>query len=382
MIRWPLALALLAWAFMAHAQVIGVALDSKVVLRDGKAAVADTPLADAAVFYRFEHGRLQALGRVAVPTSYLGPPSSIAVSADGRLALVTASFRHDPVQAGKQVEDDRLSVVDLTARPLRVLQTLHLGVSPSSVKISPDGRMALVMNNPDDSVIVLSIEHRHVSIVEKLTPAKGGGPLAAAFSPDGRHVLMTLADGQKVAQYEVANHRLVLPAQREMTAGVTPFSVSYCGTGGFAVVNNFGTANGDADTVSLVDVSGPLPRVVDTATVGPAPEDVACSPDGHYAVAAVQNLSNRPATDPFHGDHSKLALLAIERGRLRRVADVDTGAWAEGAGFLGDSRTVFIQSIVDRSMAFYRIDGERLVPALSPLRFQDAAPVAYGVAGR
>lgn len=364
------------------AQVVGVALDSKVALVDGKPGVAAGKPADAAAFFRFTGTRMERLGSVAVPTSYLGPPSSVAVSGDGSLALVTASFRRDPAHPDQLVPDQRLSVIDLTASPLRVVQTLDLGVSPSSVKISPDGRTALVLSNPGDRLSVLAIEHRRVAIVQTLTPLKGGGPHAAAFAPDGTRVLVTLPDAQKVAMYAIDHGRLRLPALREMTAGVTPFAVAFCGTGHYAVVSNFGSANGDADTVSLLDVAGPLPRVIDTASVGPAPEDVACSPDGRYVAASVQNLSNRPASDPFHAAHSKLVVLTIEDRRLRPLAEAATGAWAEGAGFLDDSRTLFIQSIVDRSMAFYRIDGAKLVPAMPTQVFEHAAPVAFGVAGR
>ncbi|MCX7512150.1 YncE family protein [Frateuria hangzhouensis] len=363
-------------------QVIGVALDSKVVLVDGKPQVPAGKPADAAAFFRFTDSRIENLGKVAVPTSYLGPPSSVAVSADGALALVTASFRRDPADPGKLVPDDRLSVIDLTASPLRVVQTLHLGLSPSSVRISPDGRIALVMSNPDDRLIVLSIEGHHASIVQRLTPLKGGGPHAAAFAVDGKRVLITLPDAQKVGMYAIDHGRLRLPAIRELTAGVTPFAVAFCGTSGYAVVNNFGSASGDTDTVSLIDVSGALPRVIDTASVGPAPEDVACSPDGRYVAASVQNLSNRPATAPFHATQSKLVVLEIAGKRLRRVAETSTGAWAEGAGFLDDSRTLFIQSIVDRSMAFYRIEGGQLVRAMPTQVFEHAAPVAYGIGGR
>lgn len=367
---------------LAAAQVVGVAVDGDVALIDGVASVPPKPGTDSAVFFDFSGGKVKRLGEVAAPNSYLGPPSAIAVSEDKTLALVVSAFELDAKDPTRLAPDDRLSVIDLTASPPRVVQTVSLGVSPSSVKINPAGTLALVMSNPGDSVTELSIQDGRVQILKKLSLGKGMGPLAAAFGPDGRSVAITLADRQEVGVYGVKEDRLQLPALRDLTAGVTPFTVSYCGATGLAVVNNFGSQSGDANTVSLLDMRAKPPRVIDTVTVGPSPEDVACSPDGRYAVATVQNMSNRPKTDPFYSAHSLLVLLRIQGRHLRRVAAAPMGAWAEGTGFLGDSRTVFAQSIVERSLQRFRIQGNTLKPLGAPIRFPNGAPVSYGIAGR
>jgi hypothetical protein len=63
---------------------------------------------------------------------------------EGRLALVTAGFKREPAEPDKSVPDDRVAVVDLTSRPPRVLQTVHLGVVPVGVFLSPDGTHVVV----------------------------------------------------------------------------------------------------------------------------------------------------------------------------------------------------------------------------------------------
>jgi hypothetical protein len=65
-----------------------------------------------------------------------------------------------------------------------------------------------------------------------------------------------------------------------------PTAVSFCGTG-LAVVSDYGTVAGDADT----------------GTVGPAPEGVACSPDGGCAVAAIKNMSTVAKSDPNYSSN-------------------------------------------------------------------------------
>jgi DNA-binding beta-propeller fold protein YncE len=208
------------------------------------------------------------------------------------------------------------------------------------------------------------------------------GPLDAAFAPDGRHVLLTQADGQRVWLLAVENRHLKLPPIRAITAGVTPFAVAYCGNSGLAVVSNFGnpgSSNGDVDTVSLLDLSGALPRVVDTVSVGSAPEGVDCSADGRYAVATVQNMSNRPVDHPLYSPHSLVVLLRVENRHLRRVDEAPIGAWAEGVAFLDDSRTLLAQSIVDRAIYRLRIEHDALVKAGPPIVFDNGAPVGIGV---
>lgn len=367
---------------IGSAQVVGVAIDAKVRLVAGKAAIAPSPAGDSAVFFDFSDGRPRRLGEVAVPTSYLGVPASVAISPDGSLALVSASMRVDRAKGGEYVADDRVSVIDLSGTAPRLLQTLALGVSPSAVRFSPDGTLALVPSNPGNSVTVLAVDGHKVSIAEKLPMPAGMGPLDATFAPDGRRVLLTQADGQRVWLVAVEGRHLKLPAIREITAGVTPFTSAFCGDTGLAVVANFGnpgSGNGDADTVSLLDLSGAAPRVIDTASVGPSPEGVACSADGRYAAATVQNMSNRPSDHPLYSPHSLVVLLRVEGRRLRHVAEAPIGAWAEGVAFLDDSRNLLAQSIVDRAIYRLRIERGALVSAGAPIRFDNGAPVGIGV---
>ncbi|MGH8081549.1 MAG: hypothetical protein ACREP7_13325 [Lysobacter sp.] len=381
----PAALALAVCAFAAQAQVVGIAVDSKVILRDGEAAIPATPAGDSAVFFKLDGGQLRKLGEVKLAASYLGPPTSIAVSKRGDLALVLSSSKVDPADPKRYAPDELLTVVDLSAAAPRVTQTLALGVRPSSVKFLGDGRTALVTSNPNNAFVWLSIRDGKVAIADKQTLAPDRGPLSSAFAPDGKTALVTQADAHRVSLYTVENDRLKQPAVRDMVAGVIPFTVSYCGDSGLAVVSNFGipdAGNGDSDTVSLIDLSGAKPRVIDTVAVGSAPEDVACSPDGVYAAAAVQNMSNRPKTHPWYSPNSLVVLLKIESRRLRRVAQAPIGAWAEGVAFGDDSRTLLAQSIDDRALHVLKIEGETLKPASDPIVFGNGAPVGIGMAGR
>jgi len=379
---------LLALPLSAPAQIVGVALEPKAVVGDGTpivggATVVASPAPDRAAFIDFSSAQPRLLGEVDAPTSYLGPPSAVAISADRRLALVAASSRLDPAQA-KFVPDRRISVIDLSAAPLRVVRTLELDASPTSLAMSPDGRSALVLHTADDRATVLALDSRRhrVEVAGRLSFPAGSGPLAAAFSPNGRRLLVTRPGDHRVSLYAVDAGGVRMPAIRDLVTGVRPFAVSFCGNGGHAVVSNFGDGEGDADTVSLLRLDGAAPRTVDTVSVGPVPEGVACAPDGRYAAAAIQNLSNRPKSHPFHGERSAVVLLKIDGDRLQRLDRQPIGAWSQGIAFLDDSRGVIAQSIADRALHRFRVERDRLQPAGAPIVFERGGPASLGVSGR
>ena len=381
-LRIALALLGACLPLVAAAQVVGIALDPKAVLVDGDLQVQADASPGALAVLRFDGAKAERLGSVTLPTGFQGPPTSVAITPDGRHALVTGSLRIDPLDSSKLAPEHVLSVVDLAASPMRVVQTLILASPPASIALHPEGRMALVPHAGADNISVLSFADGRAAVVGKLQMEKGSMPQAAAFAPDGRHALVSFSGAHKLALFEVRDGNLAQPALRELVAGVYPTPLAYCGDSGLAVVGNYGRVSGDMDTISLIDVSGAQARVVDTASVGPSPEGVACSDDGRYVAAAVQNMSTVAADAPFHAAHSVLVLLRIDDKRLRRVDEQPFGAWAQGVGFLRDSRTLFAQSMAERSLSLFRIDADRLKVAAPPIVFAEGGPAGYGISGR
>ncbi|HVI57861.1 MAG TPA: YncE family protein [Luteimonas sp.] len=378
--RMLLPLLLLALPCSAHAgQLVGIALDAKAELVDGDLHVLPHPPPDTAVFLEFDGAQAREVARVSAPTGFQGPPEALAISPDRRLALVAGPQRIDPADPARLVPADTLTVVDLAARPARVVQKLSLGATPGAVAIAPGGRTALVTHNGDDSVSVLDITDGRARLAGRQSLGKDAGPLALAFSPDGRRALVSFPERARIGVYAVERGRLVLPAIRELSAGVYPASLAWC-SDDVAVVANYGRVTGDVDTVSLLDLAGAAPRVVDTASVGPSPEGIACSPDGRHVAVALQNMSTVPRDHPFHAAGSRVVLLRVEGGRLRPVAEASIGPWAQGVGFVDDA-TLFAQSMGDRTLHIFRIEGDALRVA-APIRFGEGAPAAFGMPAR
>ena len=65
--------------------------------------------------------------------------------------------------------------------------------------------------------------------------------------------------------------------KRNIFAGLSPDAIEITPDGAWAVMANIGMGQGDADTISLIDLKLNPPRVVDTVSVGQAPEHLTIS---------------------------------------------------------------------------------------------------------
>src|ERR1700761_8084353 len=82
--------------------------------------------------------------------SLLGPPTNLQITPDGKLGLVANSVVHvqdgNSGNAWKSVPDDKLYVIDLTAEPPKLIDTVAVGRQPSGLSISAKGDLALIAN--------------------------------------------------------------------------------------------------------------------------------------------------------------------------------------------------------------------------------------------
>lgn len=129
--------AALSVAFTACAQTRGMpestayflsAQDGRAGLVDGKPAVRNAN--DTLAVIELAGGHLRVVEQIEVPTSLVGPPGSIAIAPNHRLALVSAATRRDPVNETKVVPYDLVSVVSLDpsgGTSPRVIASLHTG---------------------------------------------------------------------------------------------------------------------------------------------------------------------------------------------------------------------------------------------------------------
>jgi DNA-binding beta-propeller fold protein YncE len=182
----------------------------------------------------------------------------------------------------------------------------------AAVAISPDGKLALATNDADHRITVLKIEGGNVTVV------------------------------------------------RDFYAGLRPYALDIAPNGKFAIVGNLGFGVGDADTISLVDLEGPEPHAVDTATAGLSVEGVKISPDSSVVVAVLQNGSNKGASFPYKSDKGKIVLFRVEGKTLKRAAESLVGRWPQCAAFSADGRELLVGAMVDKEIEVFKWDGAAL----------------------
>ena len=352
--------AALALATAAHAQLAVTSNDNKVMLDNGTAKVVQNPAPDTVTVLDLKVSPPRVLAEIPAPGSVVGPPFSVALTPDESLALVGSSSKIDPSDSTKTVPDTRISVIDLKASPPAVIATLEAGKGAAAISVKRQGTLALVANRSEGTVSVFSISGKTVTPVGKVTIADEKSATAhAAITPDGKMALVTRDGDHKISVLKIDGTNVEY-TKRDINAGLRPYGIDVSSKGDFAAVANIGIGQGDADTVSLIDVRATPPRVVETVSVGQTPEGIKVSPDGRYVAVVVMNGSNKAKESPFYADNGKLVILRAANMKLTKVAEAPIGHWSQGAAFSPDGKTILVGNMVEKDVQVFAFDGRAL----------------------
>jgi DNA-binding beta-propeller fold protein YncE len=344
----------------ALAQLAVSANDGKAVLVDGTNVVPAEPVPDYVTVIDLGASPPKVVGEVAAPASVVGPPQSVAVSHDESFALVVASTKVDPADSKKAVPDNRLTVIDLKAKPIAVLQTLEAGAGAAGVSINRAGTLALVANRSEGTVSIFTISGKQLTAAGKISLGDAkSGPCNVAFSPDGKTALVSREGDHKISILKIDGNNVEY-TKRDMTGGFRPYSIGISSRGDVAVLGNSGGRTGDADVISVVDMKAQPPRIVDTISVGETPEGVSMSPKGDFVAVIVMNGSDKSKSSPFFHDNGLLKVFAVEGTRLSLVAQAPIGHWCQGAAWSRDQKTILVQCMVEKELQVFRFTGDSL----------------------
>jgi DNA-binding beta-propeller fold protein YncE len=357
----------IGFAGAAGAELAISANDNKVVLVNGASTVVQNPAPDTISIIDLSAKPPKLVAEIDVPTSVVGPPSCVALTPDESLALVTSAAKIDPNDKTKTVPDNRLSVVDLKATPPRVIATLETGASPAGLSINRQGNLALVANRGEGTVSVFTISGKTVAPAGKVTVGDAkSGTSHVAIAPDGKSALVSRDGDDRISVLKIEGTKVEY-TKRDMFAGLRPYGLDIASTGTIAAVANIGRGNGDADTVSLIDLQANPPRVVDTVTVGQTPEGIKISPDGSLVAVVVMNGSNKAKNSPFFSDNGKLVLFRVIGTSLHRIAEAPIGHWSQGAAFSADGHTILVGNMVEKNVQVFEFSGASLTDAGTPI---------------
>jgi DNA-binding beta-propeller fold protein YncE len=357
--------AVMATAAPIRAETMVVGVDTKFTFDDAGKRVFRPNTGDAVLFYDLaDPARPALIGNLPLVNSVVGPPTNLAVTPNGKLALIASSLTTEPAGDGtfKPVPDDRVFVVDLTAKPPRLIATVKVGAQPSGLGISPDGSMALVANRVGKSVSVLTIAGDEVRVAD--TVPMGDVVTSVSFTPDGRRALVSKFAVHKIAVLNVADGT-VRPAGRDMLVGQYPYTVTVTADGRFGLAASDGDqagSTGDTDPVAVIDLAAQPPRVTDYVAVGDAVEGVVASPRGDYAAATIlQGSLDAPKGSWYRHDTGRVALLRLTGGKVSLADSIDVGAFPEGIAFSRDGDWIYAGNFASNTISVLHIEGGRLV---------------------
>ena len=338
----------------AAAQIAVSANDHKAVLDNGVTKVAQRPSPDTITIIDFKTNPPTLIAEVNAPASVAGPPASVAMTPDGALVLVTSATKISPTDPSKTVPDNRMSVIDLTAKPPQVIAVLNAGMGASGVAVNRAGTLALVADRSAGTISVFTIAGKKVAPAGKVSlGAPQSGPSGVAISPDGRTALVTRVGDHRISVLSIDGTKVEY-TKRDLNAGLRPYGIDICAPGTIAVVANRGAGQGDSDTISVIDLTVQPPRVVETITVGQTPEGIKCSPDGAFVAVAVVNGSEKPANSPFYNPKGELVVYQVNGKRLERFGQAPIGNAPRGIA-LRDGH-LLVQNMLQREIQVFRLD--------------------------
>jgi DNA-binding beta-propeller fold protein YncE len=345
----------------AHAQIAVSANDNKVVLENGLVRVQENPTPDTISIIDLRTTPPRVTGEAHAFASVTGPPFSVAITPDESLALVTASYRIDPVDRSRQIPSNQVAVIDLKASPPRGLAVLEAGRGAGGVAINRQGSLALVSNMIDGTVSIFSIQGKTVAAAGTLPVGgvrTGGGTVV--FTPDGKHALVSRGDN-RVSLLTVAGTKVEY-AKRDIAVGLRPLALDVAPNGTFAVVGTrSGGSTGGSDSVALIDLTADPPRVVDVIGVrGASAESLKVSPDSSVVAVVVIDGSNRAKDSPFYRDAGKLVMIRVTGTTLARVAEAPIGPWPQGVAFSPDGKSILVGNTTEKSYWVLNWDGTAL----------------------
>lgn len=372
------ALALLGSTGMAHAQIAVTANDGKAVPSDAP----DTPRTTDSISV-IEIGKTGArtLATLPVPATVVGPPGTVAMSADSKMAIVTAGQIMGA--DGKPAPGDVITVVDISKPNAPVVkQTLKAGVGAAGVAISPAGTLAIVANTNADSLSLFTISGGKLEPAGTVALDARTRPVDVVFLDDKTAYLVSQG-GNKLVRLSVNGTQVA--AAGDIPVGAGPYSIALDRRTRMAYVSHLGgrapvppgTPPGPRmGSVGIVDLAAG--KMVDQIDTGVTPEYVGLSPSGRYLQVTVNNGSTLPATSPAFHDYGMMSIYRIDGKALRPAAETRTGRWCQGGAWSTDEKQVLLQCSMAKQVEVYGFDGKTL-KAGTPLTF-DARPGAMATA--
>ena len=293
--------------------------------------------------------------------SLLGPPTNLQITPDGKLGLVANSVvMNQDGETWKTAMDNKLFVIDLTADPPKLIDTVTVGSQPSGMAISRKGDLALVANRAGKSVSVLSIGNGEVKPLNEVALEQEAA--AVAIAPDGKRAFVCLNKANQIAVLSIDGQHVTYDKSLDVPSAFNPYNIDITPDGRYVIASNTGALKNNADSEVVIDAAGPHPHVVHIMSPGTGPEGFAISPDGRWAVAPLLLGSGAKDSDWFKTKGGELAVMSIGRdGTLVVTGRAKLGGLPEGIAYSPDSAYVYVANYLDQNLQVFRLTGGKPV---------------------
>src|SRR3984893_3548478 len=314
----------------------------------------------------------QIASSIPLMNSVVGPPTNLAVTPSGDIALVANSLEPVVQGWGHRLEPhNKFFLIDLKANPPSVIGTITVGKQPSGMAISPKGDLALVANRADGTISVLSIRGKDVLVLDSVTVGAAADQVSAvAITPDGKRALAVKSNANKVALLSIDGQKVTYD-KRDLPAGIFPYNVAVSPDGKLALTadnGGGGSSDGNADTVSVIDLEANPPRVIDHGTAGDSPEGLAISPKGDLAVSVEARGSNMPKSAFFYHPAGAVTALKIDGKKVTNAGEINVGGLPEGAAFSPSGGYLYVGNYMDQDLWVLQVDGSKLTDTVQRIK--------------
>jgi DNA-binding beta-propeller fold protein YncE len=349
----------------AGAQVMIVGNDEKLTWDENNKLIRHEPGKDSLSIVDISKPEApRVAATIPLANSIVGPPTNLAITPSGDIALVANSINAERDGAAwKNVPDNKVFVVDLKANPPKVIATVDAGKQPSGMAISPKGDLALVANRAEGSLSVLSIKGKEVKVVDTVSIGTPADHVAGvAFTPDGKRALALKFMTNKVALLTIDGEKVTYD-KRDLPAGINPYNIGVTPNGRIAITADNGAgggSDGNVDTVSVIDLEANPARVIDRIVVGDAPEGLAISPKGDFAVAILLQGSNADKKLFYYNKGGKVIALKIDGKKVTKTGEVVVGGLPEGVVFSPKGDYLYVGNFMDADISVLKVDGDKL----------------------
>lgn len=287
-----------------------------------------------------------------VPCSVIGPPSCIAVNAAGNEVLVAGAMQPDPHRPDKLRMDSRVTRLRFDGAQLTRAGEIDVGVQPSGIRISKDGKRAWVTLRGEGGIALMNLRSDGMSIERKWTFATAKESLSdIAISPDERTAFATLHTSSTLLIMSVAADGSLAEKQRLQLSRGT-YHVSFFPDGKRALVGC--TVD---NVMCVIEERDGLWCMKDKIPTGRTPEGVFLSPDARWiAVTCFDGANMLIEKNQWFGQPSRVYIYSVAAGGvIEKKQTLEMKNVLQGAAFTADSRKLVVGQFGESNLRVFEL---------------------------